>query len=353
VQITLCPTGFRISLLNNKVKTKVIIDAASINDRIQAVLDKPFYSPGGVVATPLIYSHFLSEHSGCNVYLKCENLQTTGSFKIRGATSAILNLSNSDKRKGVITASSGNHGAAAATAAKAQGIAVSIYVPTSISSVKEKKITDHGARLIKIEGAGENAEHEAVSAAREEGLTYVSPYNHADVVAGQGTITEELLKDLPELDAVFVSVGGGGLISGIGSGLKVRKPQVEVIGCWPENAPCMLECMRAGKIFDVDETDTLSDATAGGLEEGTLTLPLCQEVISATVTVPEYDIAQAIKLVYEHHGYIIEGAAGVALAGLLKNPERYSGKNVVIVLCGQNISPEKFDFALSMLKTEQ
>ena len=172
------------------------------------------------------------------------------------------------------------------------------------------------------------------------------------MVAGQGTIATELLNDLPELDAVFISVGGGGLISGIGSGLKIRKPQVEVIGCWPENAPCMLECMKAGKIIAVEEFDTLSDGTAGDVEQGALTLPLCQEVILATVTVSENEIAQAMKLVHQHHGYVVEGAAGVALAGLLKNPEQYIGKNVVIVLCGKNISEEKFDFAMSMVKTE-
>jgi len=328
-------------------------DAASINERITAVLNKSFYSPGGVVATPLIFSDYLSQHSGCNVYLKCENLQTTGSFKLRGATSAILNLSDSDRRKGVITASSGNHGAATAMAAQAQGIPVSIYVPTSISSIKENKITACRARLIKVEGAGENAEREAVRAAKDEGLSYVSPYNHVDIVAGQGTIAHELLSDLPELDAVFISVGGGGLISGIGSGLKIRKPQVEIVGCWPENAPCMLACMQADEIIEVPESDTLSDATAGGLEEGAMTLPLCQEVISTTVTASELEIAQAMKLVHQHHGYIIEGAAGVALAGLLKNPAQYLGKNVVIVLCGENITQEKFDFALSLPHTEK
>ena len=333
---------------NNTVESRVTIDAVSIDKRIQTVLDRSFYSPGGVVATPLIYSDYLSEHSACNVYLKCENLQTTGSFKIRGATSAILNLSDNDRRKGVITASSGNHGAATATAAQMQGIPVSIYVPTSISRVKEKKITDCGARLIKIVGAGENAEREAVKAAREEGLTYVSPYNHADVVAGQGTIAEELLNDLPDLDAVFISVGGGGLISGIGSFLKIRKPGVEIVGCWPENSPCMLACMKAGKVIEVEETETLSDGTAGGLEDGALTLPLCQEVISTTVTVSESEIAQAMKLVHQHHGYVVEGAAGVALAGLLKNPRQYAGKNVVIVLCGENISQDKFNLALGL-----
>jgi len=332
------------------VKTKVSIDAASINERILAVLDKPFYSPGGVVETPLIYSDDLSEHSGCNVYLKCENLQTTGSFKIRGATSAILNLSKSDRRKGVITASSGNHGAATASAAQAQGIAVSIYVPTSISSVKEKKITDRGARLIKIEGAGENAETEAVKAAREQELSYVSPYNHVDIVAGQGTIAAELLVDLPEIDTVFISVGGGGLISGIGSGLKIQKPRVEIIGCWPENSPCLLECMKAGQVIEVDEKETLSDATAGGLEQGTLTLPLCKEVISSTVTVSELEIARAMKMVHQYHGFVTEGSAGVALAGLLKDPGAYAGKNVVIILCGENITEKRFGFALDMVK---
>jgi threonine dehydratase len=148
-------------------------------------------------------------------------------------------------------------------------------------------------------------------------------------------------------------VGGGGLVSGIGSGLKIRKPLVEIVGCWPENSPCMLECMKAGSVIEVDESDTLSDGTAGGLEEGAMTLPLCQEVISTTVTVSELEIAQAMKLVHQHHGYIIEGAAGVALAGLLKDPNPYSGKNVVIVLCGENIMREKFDFALSLSHTEK
>ncbi len=334
------------------IKSQVSIDAANINERILALLNKPFYSTEGVVKTPLIFSEYLSEHTGCHVYLKCENLQKTGSFKLRGATSAILNLSDSDKSRGVITASSGNHGAATAAAAQAQAMPVSIYVPTSISSVKEKKITDRGARLIKIEGPGVNAELEAAKAAREEGLSYISPYNHAEVIAGQGTIADELLNDLPELDAVFVSVGGGGLISGIGSGLKIRKPQVEIVGCWPENSPCMLGCMKAGKVISVEESDTLSDSTAGDVEQGALTLPLCLEVILATVTVSEHEIAQAMKVIHQHHGYVVEGAAGVALAGLLKNPAQYGGKNVVIVLCGENISEEKFDVAMSMVNSE-
>jgi threonine dehydratase len=324
------------------------LDSASIADRIAALLDGPFYSDTGVLKTPLEYSAALSEISDCSVYLKCENLQTSGSFKIRGATSAVLNLSEDDKLKGVITASSGNHGAATAMAASALGIPVTIYVPESISAMKEEKISRSGATLIKVPGTGEIAEREAARVAQEQGLTYISPYNHADIIAGQGTIGAEILADLPEVDAIFASVGGGGLISGIGCRVSRSNPEVEIVGCWPEHAPAMLECMKAGKVIDVPEQSTLSDGTAGGVEEGALTLPLCKALISSSVTVSESEIAQAMKLVHDHHGYIIEGAAGVALAGLLKDSERYQGKNVVIVLCGENISEDTFEAAMEM-----
>ena len=324
------------------------IDKSGIADRIASLLDAPFYSDGGVVKTPLEYSSALSGLSGCSVYLKCENLQTTGSFKIRGATSAVLSLSEADKIKGVITASSGNHGAATATAAEALGIPVTIYVPESISAIKEEKITRSGATLIKVPGTGEIAEREAARVALEQGLTYISPYNHADIIAGQGTIGEEILADLPDVDAIFASVGGGGLISGIGCRVAHSNPEVEIVGCWPEHAPAMLECMRAGKVIDVPEQATLSDGTAGGVDEDALTLPLCRAVISSSVTVSESEIAHAMKLVHEHHGYVIEGAAGVALAGLLKNSGNYQGRNVVIVLCGENVSEDTFKTAMEM-----
>ncbi len=324
------------------------LDESGIADRIAALLEGPFYSDTGVVKTPLEYSSALSALSDCSVYLKCENLQATGSFKIRGATSAVLNLSEADKVKGVITASSGNHGIATATAASALEIPVTIYVPESISGVKEDKISRSGATLIKVPGTGEIAEREAARVAQEHGLTYISPYNHVDIIAGQGTIGEEILADLPDVDAIFASVGGGGLISGIGCRVSRSNPEVEIVGCWPEHAPAMLECMKAGKVIDVPEQATLSDGTAGGVEEDALTLPLCKALISSSVTVSESEIAQAMKLVHDHHGYIIEGAAGVALAGLLKNSGRYQGKNVVIVLCGENISEDTFKAALEM-----
>lgn len=324
------------------------VSVIEVDQQIVALLDRPFYSESGVRKTPLLHSVQLSALSGCNVYLKCENLQTTGSFKIRGATSALLNLGSDDRLRGVITASSGNHGAATATAASAQNIPVSVFVPTSISITKEVKITDCGATLIKIDGGGENAEREAARVSKEKNLTYVSPYNHPDVIAGQGTIAHELLEQLPELDVVFASVGGGGLISGVGSHLQCRKPGVTVVGCWPANATSMLACIEAGKVVEVAETSTLSDGTAGGVDAGAITLPLCQAVITDTVTVTETEIASAMELIKRHHGFVIEGAAGVAVAGMLKERTKHQGDNVVVVLCGENISDQNFELAMQM-----
>ncbi len=326
------------------------IDTTTISQKTTALLKMPFYSENGVVKTPLIFSKALSELSGSNVYLKCENLQTTGSFKIRGATSALLNLSDSDRAKGVLTASSGNHGAATAAAAKSLDIPVSIYVPSSISPMKEAKILKSGAELIKVDGQGENAEREAARVAKEDGLTFISPYNHADIVAGQGSIVKELLTDLPDVDAVFISVGGGGLISGIGSNMKTAKPETEIVGVWPAHADAMLECMKANEIVEIIEKDTLSDGTAGGIEAGSITLPLCQQVIDSKVLVSETEIAEAMKLLYREHDFVTEGAAGVALAGLLKDANKYQGKNVVIVLCGKNITEELFNLAMQMVE---
>ncbi len=321
---------------------------SDIFQKTQSLLQAPFYSPQGVQITPLLQSEYLSHQIGGQVLLKCENLQTTGSFKIRGATSAMINLSQIDKSKGVVTASSGNHGAATAAAAKALGIPVKIFVPESISSTKEQKILSAGATLVKVPGSADYAETVACDTAKEEGLTYISPYNHIDVMAGQGTIAHEILAQQNNIDAVFMSVGGGGLISGVGSYLTETSPEINTIGCWPENAPAMHECMKAGKIISVTEQSTLSDGTAGGIEEGALTLPICQKVISDTVLVSEKEIISAMSSIYHEHGFIIEGAAGVAVAGLIKNKDAYQGKKVVIILCGKNIEQGVFNSALGL-----
>ncbi len=271
---------------------------------------------------------------------KMENLQETGSFKVRGATNKILSLTAEQAHKGVIAASNGNHGMGVAAAASRAGIDAEVYVSSHVSPAKAKKIEDLGARL-RFSGSDPLAAELAARAAAEaSGKVFISPYNDREVVAGQGTIAVELCEQAPRMDAVFVAVGGGGLISGIGAYLKAVSPQTEIVGCWPVNSPVMYESMRAGSIIDVPEQPTLSESTAGGLEPDSVTLEICRSVIDSSVLVSEDEILAAMRKVRDAKGWLIEGAAGVALAAFYKTAERYAGKSAVVIICGGNLSPE-------------
>jgi threonine dehydratase len=295
-----------------------------------------------IYETPLEESLILSEQTGAHVFLKCEHLQRTGSFKFRGALNKVLSLSEAERVKGVIAASTGNHGQGVALAAKIVGIPATIYVPHDASPMKLKSIQSLAAQVEICDGDCLAAEIQARNVAENEGRVFISPYNDQTVIAGQGTIGLELLRQNKNLDAVFVSVGGGGLISGIASYLKQKSPATQIIGCYPENAPVMYECIKAGKIIPVAEQPTLSDATSGNLEPGSITFPLCRDLIDHHVLVSENEIKQAIRLLAETERIIVEGAAGVALAAFLKMASSLQGKNVAIVLCGRNINFSKF-----------
>ena len=288
--------------------------------------------------TPLEESTELAE--GQPVYLKLEHLQRTGSFKFRGASNKIALLTPEQAAAGVVAASNGNHGTGVAAAAAARGIAAEVFVSSQVSPAKARRIEALGARL-KCAGADPlAAELAARKAAEQSGRVFISPYNDLDVVAGQGTIGVELARQMPDLDAVFVAVGGGGLIAGIGAYLKAVSPATEIVGCWPENSPVMLECMRAGRVVDVAEKPTLSESTAGGLEPGAVTLDLCRRVIDRSALVPEDGILAAMRLVLDKEHWVIEGAAALAVAAYLQEARRYAGRKVAIVLCGRNVSPE-------------
>ena len=205
---------------------------------------------------------------GQSVFLKLEHLQHTGSFKFRGASNKIALLTPDQAKAGVVAASNGNHGMGVAAAAAARGIAAEVYVSTHVSPAKARRIEALGARLHTVGDDPLTAELAARHAAEASGRTFISPYNDLDVAAGQGTIAVELERQIPGLDAIFVAVGGGGLIGGIGGYCKGAAPSIEIVGCWPENSPVMLECMRAGRVIDVPEQPTLSESTAGGLEPG-------------------------------------------------------------------------------------
>jgi threonine dehydratase len=291
--------------------------------------------------TPVDHSLHLSRLGDANVYLKLEHLQLTGSFKLRGATNKILSLDEEELRKGVTAASTGNHGMGVCYAARHAGTTATIYLPRDVSEQKLAVIKHLGGIPVPSGGDCLEAEYRAREAASKSGQVFISPYNDLQVIAGQGTMGLELARQLNRIDAVFVAVGGGGLIAGIAAYLKSVSPRTRIIGCWPENSRALYECLRAGRIIQVPEEPTISESTAGGVEEGSITLTLCQQLIGDHALVSETEIRDAMRLILDEEHWIIEGSAGVAVAAYLKERKKYAGQNVAIILCGRNITSKK------------
>lgn len=315
----------------------------------EAAAPKPVLTPGAVLAacerirtsvtlTPVHDVSSLLPNRAAKILFKREDLQQTGSFKLRGASNKILSLTRSQAEAGVIAASNGNHGMGVAAAAIRAGIAAEVFVSEHVSPAKAQRIQELGATIRRAGADPLDAELAARAAAEQTGRIFISPYNDVDVMAGQGTIAIELLQQAGPIDAVFVAVGGGGLIGGIGTYLKSASPRTEIVGCWPENSPVLYESIKAGKIIEVKERPTVSESTAGGLEPESLTLEVCQRVIDHLVLVSESEILSAMRLVRDKTGWLMEGAAGVALASFLKERERYQAKTVAIIICGGNLS---------------
>ena len=298
--------------------------------------------------TNLDYSKYFSTLSSNKVYFKLENTQITGSFKIRGAFNKLLSLSQIEREKGIITASTGNHGLAVAYASNKLNIPCKIYVPNIASKIKVNKIKKLGSRVICYGEDCLEAEKKARKDSIQEKLAFISPYNDEHVMSGQGTLAVELIEQIEKLDVVILSVGGGGLISGVSKYIKSIWPEILVVGCSPENSPAMIKSIYAGKILDIDSKPTLSDGTAGGLESGSITFPICCEYIDQTILVTEDEIKKAMELYYNNENQIIEGAAGVAIATFLKIKNHFSEKKVGIIICGGNIDQKSF---LSLINT--
>lgn len=316
------------------------IASLSLVDLAQMVQEAERRIRDYVIETPLEpVPDLLPDHSS-HIFFKLENLQQTGSFKLRGATNKILSLDREQAAKGVIAASNGNHGLGVAAASKRAGIAAEVYVSAQVSPSKARRIEEYGVNIRRVGDNPLEAELAARSAAIEQGKVFISPYNDLEVMAGQGTIAIELCRRQPRIDALFVAVGGGGLIGGIGAYMKHFLPQTKIVGCWPENSRVLYESIKAGRIIDVPEQPTLSESTAGGLEQGSVTLEVCRSVIDRSIMVSEDEILSAMRRVRDTRGWTIEGAAGVAVAAFLKEADRYQGKTVVVVICGGNLSAE-------------
>lgn len=288
--------------------------------------------------TPVEPSIWLGQQGGCEVYLKLENLQITSSFKYRGATNRLLSLSDDERQRGVITASSGNHGSAVAYLLRKFGIKGVIYVSEGVSPAKVDTMRSLGVEPVVFGIDGVEAENEARRVAEMQGEVYVSPYNDPRIVGGQGTIGVELEGQLEGIDAVFCPVGGGGLVAGVAGYLKSTDARIHIVGCQPINSAVMYESVREGKIVDRPSLQTLSDGTSGGIEEGSLTYPLCRDLIDEFMLIPEAEIAAAIRLVLERHHLLIEGAAALPVAAFLRVAESYKGQRVVLIISGARIS---------------
>ena len=288
--------------------------------------------------TPLDHSPFFSELTGANVYLKLENLQHTGSFKLRGAFNRLLTLSDDARKAGCVTASSGNHGAAVAWAMRALEVNGIVFVPEHTSPTKVDAIRRAGGDVRFFGTDGLDTETHARSYAAQKGLTYLSPYNDDRVIAGQGTCGVEIARQLSPVDAAFVAVGGGGLMSGVGAFLKSVNPAVQLVSCQPAASQVMTESVAAGRIVELPGRPTLSDGTAGGIEQGAITFDLCRELVDRFVVVEEDQIAEAMRGFIDSHHMLPEGAAGVAIAGFLEVASDYVDRNVVIIVCGGNVS---------------
>jgi len=296
-----------------------------------------------VRVTPVVELDSLGGPHQTRVFAKMENLQSTGSFKLRGATNRVMQLSVAERRCGVVTASNGNHGLAVAAAAAAVGTDAEVFVSSVVAPERAQRIVKHGA---KVTHAGKNpldAELAARSAAEASGRVYIPPYNDPHVIAGQGTVAFELLDQLPQLDAVFIATGGGGLLSGMGAWIKHASPRTAVIGCWPENSRVLYESICADTILEFPEQQTLSDSTTGGIEPGSITFPLARAVVDRSILVSEEEILAALRWAHRELNWIIEGAAGVALAAYIKTAPDWAGGTVAVIICGGNVSDQVRD----------
>ncbi|MDH3531448.1 MAG: threonine/serine dehydratase [Gammaproteobacteria bacterium] len=293
--------------------------------------------------TPVERSAEFSELAGADVCFKLENLQHTGSFKLRGAANRLLTLSATQRQNGCVAASSGNHGAAVACAMQKLGSTGVIFVPEKTSSAKIDAIRSYGGDVRFFGSDGLDTEQHAREYAAQTGMFYLSPYNDLAVIAGQGSCGVEIAEQLPEVDAVFVAVGGGGLISGAGSVLRAINSDIQIIGCQPQASAVMAQSIAAGRILDLPSEPTLSDGTAGGIEAGAITFELCRSLVDDFVLVSETQIAAAMRQYMQINDYAVEGAAGVAIAAMLASKDRIRGQNVIVIICGGNVSQATLD----------
>jgi threonine dehydratase len=291
---------------------------------------------GVICQTGLAYTNTISEMSGNNVYLKMENLQRTGSFKLRGAYNKIANLNDSEKVKGVIASSAGNHAQGVALAATAFGISSTVVMPKNAPLSKVNATRGYGAKVILHGDVYDEAYAEAKRIQAEQNSTFIHPFNDPMVIAGQGTIGLELLEDLPDVEVVVVPIGGGGLIAGMAVALKKIKPSIKIIGVQTKNMPCMAMAIANQCVVTIDGMPTIADGIAVKTP-GNLTFDIVQRYVDDIVTVDEEEIASAILLLLERVKTVAEGAGAASVAAVLNRFSAYRNRKIAAVISGGNI----------------
>lgn len=289
---------------------------------------------GVVRKTDVLYAPKLCP--GADLYLKTENLQITGSFKVRGAYYKMTRLSDEEKARGVIACSAGNHAQGVALAAQKNGIKSVICLPDGAPISKVEATKSYGAEVCLVEGVYDDAYQKALSLRDEKGYTFIHPFNDEDVIAGQGTIALELIEQIPDLDAVLVPIGGGGLISGIAYTIKTVNPRVKVYGVQASGAPSMKQSVEHDAIETLDSVSTIADGIAVK-QPGDVTYATCKQYVDEIVTVSDDEISAAILALMEQHKLVTEGAGAVAVAAAMFKKIDLTGKKAVCVLSGGNI----------------
>lgn len=288
--------------------------------------------------TPMIRSFNLSSKWNRNVWLKLENLQPTGAFKIRGAANAILGLSAKERKRGVITVSTGNHGKAVAYVAAQLGVKATVCITELVPQVKVEGIRALGAEVIVAGKDQDEATAEATRLESEKGLRYISPFDDQDVIAGQGTVALEIMDLHPEIDTMVIPLSGGGLMGGMALAAKAIKPNIRLIGVTNDNQPAMYTSLNAGHVVPVGESESLADALTGPLnEDNKYTFDLCQKYVDDVILISEYEIGLAMAHGLLIEKQVLEGGGAAALAPLIGNGSEIFGENIVAVCSGNNV----------------
>ena len=284
--------------------------------------------------TGLVYSQCFSDQCGNKVYLKPENIQKTGAFKIRGAYYKISTLSDEDRKKGLITASAGNHAQGVAYAAKEYGCKAVIVMPTATPLIKVNHTKEYGAEVVLYGNDYDEACAHAIELAKEKGYTFIHPFDDLDVATGQGTISMEIIKELPLVDYILVPIGGGGLASGVATLAKMLNPKIKVIGVEPEGANCMEQSLKKGEVICLDHSATIADGTAVR-QPGKLIFPYIQKNIDRVISVPDDELIVAFLDMVENHKMIVENSGLLSVAAL--KHLNVKDKKIVCILSGGNM----------------